>query len=77
MINATYKKGDKINYSDAMPVICIDLETTILQNEQKWTVRREGDKKKFDTQSVRSGQSRAKSFGQPNFQGKTQTINYD
>jgi hypothetical protein len=27
VINATFKKGDKINYTDAMPVICIDLET--------------------------------------------------
>lgn len=27
VINKTYKKGDKINYQDAIPVICIDLET--------------------------------------------------
>ena len=44
MITATFKKGDKINYSDAMPVICIDLETAVLQQEQKWTVRKDGDK---------------------------------
>ena len=27
VIVSTYKKGDKINYVDAMPTICIDLET--------------------------------------------------
>jgi hypothetical protein len=27
IINATYKKGDKVNYADALTVICIDMET--------------------------------------------------
>ena len=33
IINATYKKNDKINYLDALTVICIDLETATALNE--------------------------------------------
>ena len=39
LINATYKKADKINYSEAMPVICIDIETAVISQDKKWTVR--------------------------------------
>jgi hypothetical protein len=45
IINSTYKKNDKINYPDAITVICIDMETAANFNEQKWTVRQEVDKK--------------------------------
>lgn len=76
VIVSTYKKGDKINYVDAMPIICIDLETAANQQEQKWTIRKEDRaamRGNYDTQSsVRSYYSRAKSVGQPNnaFKGK-------
>ena len=43
IITAAFKKGDKINYIEAMPVICIDMET--MNKEHKWTVRKEADRK--------------------------------
>jgi hypothetical protein len=67
IINATYKKNEKINYPDALTVICIDLETAANLNERKWTVRKEAEKKQaarngaFDTQSMISTYSRTKS----------------
>jgi hypothetical protein len=33
IINSTYKKNDKINYPDAITVICIDMETAANFNE--------------------------------------------
>lgn len=33
IINSTYKKNDKINYPDAITVICIDMETVANFNE--------------------------------------------
>jgi hypothetical protein len=49
VINSSFKKGDKINYADAMPVISIDLETTVLEKEQKWTIRKETEsRRQFD-----------------------------
>ncbi len=33
IINASYKKNDKINYPDAITVICIDMETVANLNE--------------------------------------------
>ena len=38
VISNTYKKGDKINYKDAMTVIGIDLETAAFQ-VSNWIVR--------------------------------------
>jgi len=64
VVIAGHKKGDKINYKDALVVICVDLETAGLAQEQKWTVRKEGTRVS-DTISVRSTTSRAKSYGQP------------
>jgi allantoicase len=51
-----------------MPVICVDMET--MNNEHKWTVRKEADRKSvvkgnIETQSFKSNYSRAKSFGLP------------
>jgi hypothetical protein len=43
VIHGSYRKGDKINYTDALTVICIDLETAA-NEEQKWTIRKEGKK---------------------------------
>ncbi len=70
VIHSTHRKGDKINYQDALTVICIDLETAA-NDEQKWTVRKQGSKKpanngSFDTQSLRSAFSRAKSLNNHN-----------
>lgn len=71
VIHNTHRKGDKINYQEALTVICIDLETAA-NDEQKWTVRKDGSKKgtangsSFDTQSVRSAFSRAKSLNNHN-----------
>lgn len=45
VINGSFKKGDKINYNDVMPVICIDIETAAINKESKWIVRNETDKK--------------------------------
>jgi hypothetical protein len=45
LINGTFRKGDKIIYNDAMPAICIDVETAANNQESKWVVRKEGEKK--------------------------------
>ena len=53
VITSSYRKGDKINYIDAMPVICIDIETTVDLQEQKWTVRKNnGGGKIYDNKKV-------------------------
>ncbi|TNV73715.1 hypothetical protein FGO68_gene1155 [Halteria grandinella] len=63
VITSSFKKGDKVKYSDAMPVICIDFETSEAQQEHKWTIRKDAESKKNDTHSMRSTYSRAKSQG--------------
>ncbi len=63
-ISAQYRKGDKVQYQEAMVIICIDMDTSVAQNEQRWTVRKEGDQrsKAPDVMSIRTGVSRAKSL---------------
>ena len=45
VIHSSYRKNDKINYQEALTVICIDLETAA-NDEQKWIVRKDGASKK-------------------------------
>lgn len=60
VINSSYKKKDRINYSEALTVIAIDQETAAL-NVQSWVVRRQQDR--TDNKSdARSTISRAKSL---------------
>ena len=56
MINAAYKKNDKISYTDALATIAVDQESIT------WGIRKNNaSNDAYDTISVRSGLSRAKS----------------
>jgi hypothetical protein len=56
LINAAYKKNDKISYTDALATIAVD------QESNTWGIRKNNaSNDAYDTISVRSGLSRAKS----------------
>ena len=54
LINASYKKNDKINYMNAMTVIIIDLETAA-HNVQNWIVRNPNNSKNKDDTRSKAG----------------------
>ena len=56
LINAAYKKNDKINFAYALATIAVDQESNV------WGIRKnQSSNDAYDTISVRSGLSRAKS----------------
>ena len=56
MINAAFKKNDKISYTDALATIAVDQESNV------WGLRKNHTSNDaYDTISIKSGLSRAKS----------------